>query len=209
MKTIAFGATGNVGRLAVARMLKDGHDVTAFARRPEKIGFEHPQLTLRAGDAMNVASVADAVAGHDAAVITIGAGMNRKSTIRSQGTMNVIEAMHRHGVRRLICQSTLGAHESWENLNFFWKRIMFGLILRPVFLDHELQEKLVRASGLDWTIVRPSAFADGPATGTFRENFGPEERRLKLTIPREDIAAFLTRQLSDAAYLRRAVAISN
>jgi uncharacterized protein YbjT (DUF2867 family) len=209
MKTIVFGATGNVGRPAVARMLKDGHEVTAFARRPEKIGFAHPHLTLRAGDAMNAASVADAVAGHDAVVITIGAGMNRKSTIRSQGTMNVIEAMHRHGVRRLICQSTLGAHESWENLNFFWKRIMFGMLLRPVFLDHELQEKLVRASGLDWTIVRPSAFADGPATGTFKEDFGPNERRLKLTIAREDIAAFLTRQLGDATYLRRAVAISN
>jgi uncharacterized protein YbjT (DUF2867 family) len=209
MKIIVFGATGNVGRLAVARMLKEGHAVTAFARRPEKIGIEHPNLTLHAGDAMDPESVADAVKGHDAVVITIGAGMSRSSLIRSQGTMNVIQAMHRHGVRRLICQSTLGAHESWENLNFFWKRIMFGLLLRPVFLDHELQEKLVRASGLDWTIVRPSAFADGPATGTFKENFGPEEHRLKLTIPREDIAAFLTRQIGDATYLRRAVAISN
>jgi uncharacterized protein YbjT (DUF2867 family) len=176
---------------------------------PEKIGIEHPNLTLHAGDAMDPESVADAVKGHDAVVITIGAGMSRSSLIRSQGTMNVIQAMQRHGVRRLICQSTLGAHESWENLNFFWKRIMFGLLLRPVFLDHELQEKLVRASGLDWTIVRPSAFADGPATGTFKENFGPEEHRLKLTIPREDIAAFLTRQIGDATYLRRAVAISN
>jgi uncharacterized protein YbjT (DUF2867 family) len=209
MKIIVFGATGNVGRLAVARMLKEGHAVTAFARRPGKIGIEHPNLTLHAGDAMDAEAVAGAVKGHDAVVITIGAGMSRSSLIRSQGTMNVIQAMHRHGVRRLICQSTLGAHESWENLNFFWKRIMFGLLLRPVFLDHELQEKLVRASGLDWTIVRPSAFADGPATGTFKENFGPEEHRLKLTIPREDIAAFLTRQIGDATYLRRAVAISN
>jgi len=209
MKTIVFGATGNIGRLAVARMLKEGHDVTAFARRPGKLGIEHPKLTPHAGDAMDPASVADAVRGHDAVVITLGAGMSRKSTIRSQGTMNVIEAMHQHGVRRLICQSTLGAHESWSNLNFFWKRVMFGFLLRPVFLDHELQEKLVRASGLDWTIVRPSAFADGPATGTFREDFGPNERKLTLTIPREDIAAFLARQLGDLAYLRRAVAISN
>jgi uncharacterized protein YbjT (DUF2867 family) len=98
--------------------------------------------------------------------------MSRKSLIRSQGTMNVIQAMQKHGVRRLICQSTLGAHESWSNLNFFWKRIMFGALLKPVFLDHELQEKLVRASGLDWTIVRPSAFADGPATGPSRRISG-------------------------------------
>ncbi|MAS08412.1 MAG: epimerase [Ahrensia sp.] len=209
MKVIVFGATGNVGRLAVERMLKEGHAVTAFARRPEKIGINDPKLTLRAGDAFDAADVDTAVRRHDAAVITIGAGMSRKSLIRSQGTMNVIQAMHHHGVRRLICQSTLGAHESWPNLDFFWKRIMFGALLKPVFRDHELQEKLVRASGLDWTIVRPSAFEDGPATGSFREGFGPEERGLKLTIARADIAAFLARQIGDPTYLRRAVGISN
>jgi uncharacterized protein YbjT (DUF2867 family) len=209
MKVIVFGATGTIGRLAVETMLKEGHAVTAFARRPGSLGIDDPKLGLFAGNALDPASVSDAVRGHDAVVITLGAGMSRRSVIRSQGTMNVIQAMHAHGVRRLICQSTLGAHESWSNLNFFWKRIMFGLLLRPVFLDHELQEKLVRASGLDWTIVRPSAFADGPARGGFRENFGPELRTLKLTIPRADIAAFLTRQLCDATYMRRAVGISN
>ena len=209
MKVTVFGATGNVGRLAVERLLKNGHEVTAFARRPGKIGIDDPKLRLQAGDAFDAADVENAVRGHEAVVITIGAGMSRKSLIRSQGTMNVIQAMQTHGVRRLICQSTLGAHESWSNLNFFWKRIMFGALSKPVFRDHELQEKLVRASGLDWTIVRPSAFADGPATGSFKEGFGPEEHGLKLTISREDIAAFLTRQVGDLTYLRRAVAISN
>ena len=209
MKVIVFGATGTVGKLAVARMLKDGHEVTAFARRPERIGLADPALSLWSGDAFDPAAVAEAVRGHDAVVITIGAGMSRKSLIRSQGTMNVIQAMQAHGVRRLICQSTLGAHESWSNLNFFWKRIMFGALLRPVFRDHELQENLVRASGLDWTIVRPSAFTDEPATGGFKENFGPDMRRLKLKIARADLADFLSRQLGEATYLRRAVAISN
>lgn len=212
MKVIVFGATGSVGRLAVERMLKDGHTVTAFARKPRALSFDDAdlaaRLTLHAGDAMDAEQVADAVAGHDAAVITIGAGASRKSLIRSQGTMNVIRAMQKHGVRRLICQSTLGAHESWGNLNFFWKRIMFGALLKPVFKDHELQEQLVRASGLDWTIVRPSAFVDGPATGRYREAFGPDAQNLKLSIPRCDVAAFLSRQLGEATYLQRAVGIS-
>ena len=209
MKTIVFGATGTVGRLAVERILADGHDVTAFARNPGKLGITHPKLVPIAGDAMDPAAVADAVEGHDAVVIALGAGMSRKSRVRSQGTMNVILAMQRHGVRRLICQSTLGAHESWSNLNFYWKRIMFGFLLRPVFLDHELQEQLVRASGLDWTIVRPGAFTDEPASGAFREGFGPQERNLALKISRTDVAEFLKRQLTEAGYLHRAVAISN
>lgn len=209
MKIIVFGATGTVGRLVVERTLADGHEVTAFSRKPENLRIRHPNLTLFAGDACDRATVSDAIRGNDAALITLGSGMSRKSAIRSQGTMNVIQGMHAHGVRRLICQSTLGAHESWGNLNFFWKRIMFGLLLRPVFLDHELQENLVRASGLDWTLVRPSAFTDGPETGAFKEGIKPNERSLSLKISRADVAEFLRRQLSDATYVQRAVGISN
>ena len=209
MKVIVFGATGSVGKLAVAQMLEQGHQVSAFARNPEKLGLENDNLTLLSGDASDQRAVTDAVAGHDAVVITIGAGASRSSKIRSEGTLNVIRAMQANGVRRLICQSTLGANDSRGNLNFFWKRIMFGLLLRPVYLDHQLQEHLVQASGLDWTIVRPSAFTDEPATGTFKEAFPGTERKLKLTIPRADIANFITRQLKEATYLGQAVGISH
>ncbi len=86
---------------------------------------------------------------------------------------------------------------------------MFGMLLRPIFLDHELQEQLVRASGLNWTIVRPGAFTDGPSTGAFKENFKPADRSLTLKIARADVANFLSRQLSDLRYAHRAVGISN
>ena len=209
MKVIVFGATGTVGRLTVAELLGAGYNVTAFARRPGRLAIKHENLTLYEGDALSATDVLRAVEGHDAVVITLGAGMSRTGNIRSKGTLNVINAMQAQGVRRLICQSTLGAHESWSNLNFFWKRIMFGAILKKVFKDHELQESLVRASGLDWTIVRPGAFTDGPATGTYREDFPPSERALSLKISRADVAAFLTRLIGDATYRGRAVAISN
>lgn len=209
MNVIVFGATGTVGSLAVQDMLEEGHAVTAFARAPEKLGLTHERLTLRPGDVFDQASVSAAVEGHDAVVVALGSGMSRKSVVRSRGTLTIIRAMQAHGVDRLICQSTLGAHESWSNLNFFWKRIMFGLLLRPVFLDHELQEMLVRASGLNWTIIRPSAFTDGPATDAFKTGFGPTERDLTLKISRRDVARFLTRQLGDPSHLHQAVAISN
>ena len=209
MKIIIFGATGTIGRLAVERILADGHAVTAFARRPNDLKIKHPNIRIVAGDAFDQDQVAEAVRDHDAVVITLGSGMSRKSVIRSQGTLNVIQAMQAHGVRRLICQSTLGAHESWGNLNFFWKRVMFGLLLRPIFLDHQLQESLVRASGLDWTLVRPSAFAEGPATGTFKVGFKSNYQKLSLKISRADVADFLRQQLLDATYIQRAVSISN
>lgn len=209
MKVIVFGSTGSVGRLAVDRLLAEGHEVTAFARRPERLKLEHPRLKKVAGNAMDIRSVSGAVQGHEAVMVTLGSGASRKSLVRSRGTQHIIEAMQQHGVRRLVCQSTLGAGESWSNLNFFWKRIMFGLLLRPVFLDHERQEALVRDSGLDWTIVRPGAFTDGPADGAFKVDIPAGERGLKLKISRADIAAFLSRCLAEASFMHRAVGISH
>jgi uncharacterized protein YbjT (DUF2867 family) len=203
-----FGATGSIGRLVVARLLDDGHAVTAFARHPGRLDLAHPRLRPLAGDAGDPEAVARALDGHGAAIVTLGAGAALGSRIRSEGTLNVIRGMQRHGARRLIVQTTLGARESWSNLDFWWKRVMFGALLRPVFCDHELQERLVEASGLDWTIVRPSAFTDRAPAGQVRTGFGPGERGLALKIARADVAAFLVRQLAETAWIQRAVGIS-
>lgn len=119
MKVIVFGASGTVGRLAVENLLKAGHTVTAFARLPKNLNMSDSKLRLAAGDVMKLLDVTEAVAGHEAVIVTLGAGMSRNSKIRSQGTMNVIKAMQTHGVRRLIAQSTLGARDSWPTLNFW------------------------------------------------------------------------------------------
>ncbi len=208
MQVIVFGATGTIGRLAVRSMLTEGHHVTAFARRPDRLDVAHANLKRVTGDVLDPSVVASVMPGQDAAVIVLGSGRSLGGNLRSRGTTNVIEAMRANGVRRLICQSTLGAHESWSNLNVVWKRLMFGLLLRQVLRDHETQETLVRQSGLDWTLVRPSAFTDGPMTGRFHEGFGPDRHGFALKIARADVAAFLTRQLAETRYLGQAVAIS-
>lgn len=209
MKIIVFGATGSIGRLAVEQLLQAGHAVTAFARSPGGLAGLAGDLTLCAGDALDAEAVAAAIAGQDAVVVTLGAGTARKGVIRSRGTLNVIGGMQRHGVRRLICQSTLGAHDSWGNLNFFWQRIMFGALLRPVFQDHELQELLVRASGLDWTIIRPSAFTDTPTQTPVQIDIPPSARNLALKISRSEVARFLLSQIEDRRFLHRAVGLSS
>jgi len=206
MKLIIFGATGTVGRQLVDQALAQGHQVTAFVRDPAALKLEHRGLTHQAGDVLDPNAVSDAVRGHDAVLIALGAG--RKGTVRAVGTKHVIEAMKRHGVRRLVCQSTLGAGDSRPVLNFFWKRIMFGLLLREAYADHEAQEALVKRSGLDWTIVRPGAFTDGPVTGAYKHGFAPTETDLKLKISRADVASFMLRQLTGSAYLHRSPSLS-
>ena len=206
MNVIIFGATGTVGRHLVAQACAQGHKVTAFGRTAGGLAKSHPNLRTVAGDVLDVEAVATAVRGHDVVVCALGAGRN--GGVRAKGTANIIDGMQRHGIKRLICQSTLGAGDSAVHLNFFWKYVMFGLLLRPAFADHAEQERLVMGSGLDWTIVRPAAFTDGPATGAYKHGFSHSEKQLTLKISRADVAGFILTQLTQDTYLRKAPGLS-
>lgn len=206
MKLLIFGSTGSIGRLLIKQALVQGHTVTAFTRDPAKLEINHANLRVAQGDVMDFASVERAVQGQDKVLCSIGAG--RKGTIRSEGTRNIVHAMENAGVRRLVCQSTLGVGDSRGNLNFFWKYILFGFFLRQAYADHVSQENYVKQSHLDWTIVRPAAFTDGDRTGQYRHGFSATDKKTTLKIARADVADFMLKQLTDDTYLHKMPGVS-
>jgi len=206
MKLIIFGATGTVGAHLVEQALFQGHEVTAFARKPSALEVKHKNLTRQSGDVFDPEAISQAIQGHDAVLIALGSG--RKGTVRSIGTQHVIDAMQRRGIRRLVCLSTLGAGDSYPLLNFFWRRIMFGFFLKQAYADHQAQETLIRKSHLDWTIVRPGAFTDGPATNNYQHGFPATSKNIKTKVSRVDVANFMLRQLTDESYLHQSPALS-
>lgn len=205
MDITVFGATGTVGRLLVDQALAAGHHVVAHTRDASRVPRRHERLRVVAGDPTRPADCRRAVAGADAVVICVGAG--RHGEVREATTRAVVAAMHDEGVRRLVCQSTIGVGDSRANLDLWWRYVMFGLLLRPAFPDHVRQEQVVAGSGLDWTVVRPSALVDDGA-GTPRVAFGPDEPGLTLKVDRADVAALLLEQVQGAADLESAVAVS-
>lgn len=205
MKVIVFGGTGTVGRLVVEQAVEQGHEVTLLTRNRARVGPPDPRVHVVEGDVFDARAIAPVIAGHDAVVVTLGGG--NKGRVRARGTAAIIEAMGTTGVRRLVVQSTLGVGDSREQLNFFWKRLMFGLLLRGAYADHVEQERLTRASGLEWTIVRPSSFTDGPRTGSYRRGFGPQEKTT-LKVSRADVAEFVVEQLTDDTWLRQAPSLA-
>lgn len=206
MKIAIFGAPGSVGRETVKQALENGYSVTAFVRDPGKLSIEHPNLRFVEGDVLSSEPVEKAVQGQDAVLCILGAGS--KGNVRAEGTRNIIRAMEKAGVKRLICQSSLGVGDSRGTLNFWWKYIMFGLLLRAAYADHERQEKFVIQSDLDWTIIRPAAFTDGPHTGNYKHGFPGTAEGLTLKISRADVADFLLKQLRDDSYLRKTPGLS-
>jgi putative NADH-flavin reductase len=206
MKLVIFGSTGSIGQNLVEQALEQEHTVAAFARNPAKLEIEHAHLTVVQGDVLDTASVEKGVDGQDAVLCALGAGA--KGAIRTEGTRNIVRAMENAGVNRFICLSTLGVGDSRASLNFFWKHIMFGLLLRGAYADHVSQEDCVKESRLDWTLVRPGAFTDGKRTGVYRHGFPGTDKTIKAKISRADVADFMLKQLTDRTYLHETPGLS-
>jgi putative NADH-flavin reductase len=206
MKLIIFGSTGSIGQQLVEQALSQGHTVTAFVRNPAKLTLIHANLKIVQGDVMEAGSIEKAMHGQEAVLCALGAG--RKGTVRSEGTRNIIRAMEKTGIQRLICQTSLGVGDSQGNLNFFWKHIMFGFLLKEAFADHESQEKYIMQSRLNWTIIRPAAFTNGSLTGKYRHGFTPADKQITLKISRPDVADFMLKQLKEDTYLYKTPGLS-
>lgn len=208
MHLTIFGATGTIGRHVVEQALASGHDVTAVTRDASRLSQRHERLRIVPGDATDPDSCLPAVVGADAVIVTLGDG--RRGEVREAGTRAIVAAMHGAGVPRLVCQSTLGVGSSKANLNLWWRYAMFGALLRSAYVDHVRQEAIVTESGLDWTIVRPSAFTDAAADslGELRHGFDGAATGLRFKVARADVAAFLLARAEDSAYLLRAVSLS-
>lgn len=208
MKVLIFGATGGTGQQLVAQALTQGHEVTAFVRNPAKLKTENPGVQVVQGDVLQYTSVEKAMAGQDAVLCALGAPASDRTTIRADGTKNIIQAMAAGNVKRLVCQTSLGFGDSQALLPFHFKYFVVPFILHHAFADHELQERYIKASNLDWVIVRPGNMINGARTGHYRHGFAGDDRSIKLKVSRADVADFMLKQLTADHYLRQTPGIS-
>ncbi len=195
MKLIVFGAQGGIGTHVVEQALQAGHEVTAVARRPLEMTVRHERLEVIKGDVLEPATFAAAVKGQDAVVSALGVRNRAPTTVYSQGVANIMLAMQAAHVRRLICVSASGLEPGplWERL--FAKPLLW-LILKNMYTDLVHMETLVQASGLDWTILRPPTFTNGPRTGRYQTAVNRHLSR-SLFISRADIADYIVTHLDD------------
>ena len=209
MRILVIGASQGTGALAVKEALARGHDVTAFARSPEKLNIDHPKLRKFQGDFHQQHSVANAVKDHDAVIVTASAtsmkAFKDNPNYFSQGTGYIIDAMKQAGVRRLVVLSALGVGESRSLMPFLVQKILMGMLLKLPFADHERQERQVQGSGLSWVIARPGRLTNGPATQRYQKNAAIE--KISRVISRADVADFLVEAATTDTWINKAVQI--
>lgn len=186
MNILVIGATGGSGRAVCDALLDRGHRVTAVARHataaPARAGLDRID-----GDATDARFLDQVLPGHDAVVITLGISepplrvrlRGAKGTaddVRSRGTIAVVAAARRAGVRRIIVQSSYGVGETRSLLGLV-DRALFALLLKPQIADSEVQEGVLRGSDLDWTIVQPVYLSDDSSDDHFVSTDGSTRRR--------------------------------
>jgi putative NADH-flavin reductase len=207
MKMVVFGASGKTGREVVRQALARGFTVTAYVRDTARLPLAHANLRLVKGDITDTTAIAKVVTGQTAVVSTLGTGRPlTHDPVVIDGVRTIARAADHASVERLLYMSFIGVSDSRDAAGFLLKRLSTTL-LRHEVADHEIKEAAVADSFVNWTIVRPPKLTNGRLTASYR--FG-EDIRAQSPLPlmsRADVADFMLRQLSDAAFIRKAVRI--
>ena len=211
MKRITvFGATGGTGKQLVEQALASGDEVVAYVRSPSKLGIVHEHLSIVQGELSDAALIETAIKGTDVVLSALGPRGGSKNKPLTQGMQNIITAMKNQGVRRLIVTSTLSAKDSRDKPDFKTKALvsLVKTTMHATYEDIVNAAETVRASDLEWTIVRLAALNNKPKSGKVKIGYvGTGE--VGMSISRADIADFMLSQIEDVKYLRQASVISN
>jgi putative NADH-flavin reductase len=203
MKILVFGASGATGHNLISQAVEKDHHVLAFVRDPSKLQIKDKNLSTFRGDVSNYQQVEDAVRDQEAVISALGAStpFKRDFTLIT-GIENIVGAMTKFHIDRLMYQSFLGVKEYRKELGFLLDRIV-PILLKSAVQDHEVKEKIIMDSNLHWTIVRCPTLTNGPFTGKYIDGERIQSASILPSLSRADVADFMLKQLSEEQYIRK------
>lgn len=205
MHILVIGASQGIGLETVKALLADGHAVRALARSANRIAINDQQLEKRDGDALDPGDISRALDGIDAVVQSLGVAMSLNAvmsgtTLFSRATRILVDAMRQKGPKRLICVTGMGAGDSRGRIGFPYDGLMFPIFLKRIYDDKDVQERMVKDSGLDWTIARPGVLISTPVAGSYRALTNPSDWKMQ-KIARADVARFIADEIRDGKFI--------
>ncbi|MFE5326390.1 MULTISPECIES: NAD(P)-dependent oxidoreductase [unclassified Embleya] len=216
MKIAVFGANSSTGRRLSELAIADGHELTAVVRRPDSFPLSDPLLRTVGADVFDKDAVEQAVIGQDAIISILGIPYGREPvTVLSRGLTNITDAMSAHGVKRLACVSSRllavssppSAGEKPLQESFLYRRMIYPTLTRigrTLYADMLRMEQIVRATDLDWTIIRPSALYN---TDTLTDYHFAAPETPGLYTSRIDLAHSLLREVTENEHVRTVTAV--
>ncbi|WP_353200218.1 NAD(P)H-binding protein [Sandarakinorhabdus sp.] len=187
MRLLVIGASGQLGRVIVETALNRGHHVSGQSRHPARVPPGALPVAAKPDDADVLHK---ALPGHDAVILALRAGRATPDTLFSDATRALVPAMKAAGIRRLVAITSAGLRETSARAGWLYNRLIFPLIARDRHPDMAVQEELIAASDLDWTIVRPAPITDGPLKGGLHAVWPVPENVRVAAVTRAEVAEF-------------------
>ncbi|XP_076590371.1 flavin reductase (NADPH) [Chaetodon auriga] len=199
IKNVAiFGSTGMTGLATFPQAVAAGYNVTVLVRDPTKLPADHKASRVEVGDVLNKEDVKKTLEGQDAVIIILGTRNDLSpTTVMSEGTKNIVEAMKARGIRKVVgCMSAF----------LLWDRSKIPPRMIAVTEDHDRMYTVLKTSGLDYVAVMPPHIADDlPLT----ERYVVTENTLKgRAISKHDLGHFFVNCLSTSEWDGKTVGVS-
>jgi nucleoside-diphosphate-sugar epimerase len=206
MRIVIFGANGPTGRLLGAQCTAAGHDTVAVTRSPDTFPLRQDRVRVVAGDVLDRDTVDRVVEGSDAVLSALGVPFGKAPVeTYSRGAANMLSAMRRFDVRRLVVLSS-GAvtGEDEPTGGFVFNRVLQPFVMKrlgkTVYDDMRRMEEMVSSSPSDWTILRPSGLYELAEVTDYSLTEGHGPGRFTARV---DLADAMLRQLDDDRFVRR------
>ena len=165
-----LGATGATGRHVVRTALRSGHRVVALVRRAGSFDPVVGLCEVVWTDLADEATLTAALHGVDVVISALGGAERGPTSVCTDAIRTTIPAMTAAGVDRLVAISAHGVLETHDRSLYsmaVWSTVAARM------RDKEAMEALIVDSSVDWTIVRPPALKDTPATASWRRRPTP------------------------------------
>lgn len=204
MKKIAlFGATGQTGGWVLKKLLADGYQVTALVRDPGKLTETHANLQVVQGDVLHAPAVMQTVAGAEVVLSLFGHVAGSPDWLQTNGTKNIVTAMHAAGVTKIISLSGGGLPFAKDKPKFIDRliRSIMKIAVPKILNDAEAHAEELEKSDLEWVIVRGPRLTNAPARGAYRVGWVGVNGGIQ--IARADLADFIVTQIADTRFVRQ------
>ena len=185
-KTLVIGAHGKIGRQLIARGAAAGLPLVAMVRdEAQRAALEEAGAEVVVADLLG--ELEHAFEGIGQVVFTAGSGphtgYDMTLLVDLHGAVRAVDLAKARGVRHFVMVSALRVED-----------VLGGPEkLRPYLAAKDAADRILRASGVPHTVLRPGRLTDAPGTGRVRTELAPTPEAI--TIPRADVAEALARLL--------------